>query len=72
MAPLLPNVNDVVVDYFGGSGTTLIASKELDRNCIIFEKSTTYVEVAQTRLINESNPDDLLVDQKNFTLKIIL
>jgi site-specific DNA-methyltransferase (adenine-specific) len=53
------NVNDVVVDYFGGSGTTLIASKELDRNCIIFEKNTTYVEVTQTRLINESNPDEM-------------
>lgn len=48
------NVGDLVVDYFGGSGTTLIASKELDRNCIIFEKDTTYVEVIKTRLLNET------------------
>ncbi len=44
------NKNDLVVDYFGGSGTTLIASKELDRNCVIFEKNDTYVEIINTRL----------------------
>jgi site-specific DNA-methyltransferase (adenine-specific) len=65
------NVADIVVDYFGGSGTTLIASKELDRNCIIFEKNNTYVEVTQTRLINETNPDDLLIDLKSSTLNPI-
>jgi DNA modification methylase len=52
------NVGDLVVDYFGGSGTTLIASKELDRNCIIFEKNPTYFEVMKTRLLYEINTSD--------------
>lgn len=47
------NQGDLVVDYFGGSGTTMIASKELDRNCIIFEKDKTCIEIIKTRLVNE-------------------
>jgi site-specific DNA-methyltransferase (adenine-specific) len=51
------NIGDLVVDYFGGSGTTLIASKELDRNCIIIEKNSTYIEIIKTRLLNENIND---------------
>lgn len=47
------NENDLVVDYFGGSGTTLIACKELNRNCIIFEKNSTYCDIIQTRYDKE-------------------
>ena len=47
------NQNDLVVDYFGGSGTTIVACKELNRKCIIFEKDETYVEMIKTRLVNE-------------------
>lgn len=47
------NIGDLIVDYFGGSGTTLIASKELNRNCVIFEKNQTYVEIMKTRLKKE-------------------
>lgn len=47
------NEGDLVVDYFGGSGTTLIASKELNRNCIVFEKNQTYVDIINTRIQNE-------------------
>jgi DNA modification methylase len=50
------NQGDIVVDYFGGSGTTLIASNETKRECIIFEKDKTYCEIIKTRVANEKNP----------------
>lgn len=47
------NKNDLVVDFFGGSGTTLIAAIELNRKCFIFEKNEIYCNIMQTRLKNE-------------------
>lgn len=61
------DVGDLVVDYFGGSGTTLIASKELSRNCIIFERNPTYCEIIKIRLDNEEPAEvstDELVDNE--------
>lgn len=49
------NENDLVVDYFLGSGTTLIAAKELNRNCIGFEIDKNYCEIIKERLKNENN-----------------
>lgn len=45
--------NDLVVDYFLGSGTTLIASKELKRRCIGFEIDKSYIQIINKRLQNE-------------------
>ena len=50
------NEGDFIVDYFGGSGTTLIASNETRRICTIFEKDKTYCEIIKTRVKNEKNP----------------
>ena len=47
------NEEDLVVDYFAGSGTTLISSKELNRNCVVFEINKTYIQIIETRLKNE-------------------
>lgn len=43
---------DTVLDPFAGSGTTLIASKDLGRNFIGFEISSEYCEIIETRLIS--------------------
>lgn len=40
---------DTVLDYFGGSGTTLIAAEQLDRNAYIMELDPHYVDVILTR-----------------------
>ena len=40
---------DVVLDLFGGSGTTLIASEQLDRNCRMMELDPAYVDVILDR-----------------------
>jgi len=44
---------DLVVDYFSGSGTTAVASAELERESIVFEINKTYIEMLETRLKNE-------------------
>jgi site-specific DNA-methyltransferase (adenine-specific) len=42
--------NDVVLDTFMGSGTTLCAAKELGRRYIGFDISSQYCEIARNRL----------------------
>jgi len=44
------NVNDVILDPFGGSGTTAVVSKRLNRNFIIIEKSEQYYNIIKQRL----------------------
>lgn len=43
----LPNTN--VVDLFGGSGTTLIASEQLGRKCFMMELDPKYCDVIKNR-----------------------
>ena len=42
--------NQLVLDPFAGSGTTLLAAKELNRNYIGFELNNNYFNIAQERL----------------------
>jgi site-specific DNA-methyltransferase (adenine-specific) len=44
--------NDVVLDLFGGSGSTLIAAEQLDRKCYMMELDPQYVDVIVTRWQN--------------------
>ena len=44
------NQNDVVLDPFMGSGSTLIACKELNRNYIGYEIDKQYFNIAQKRI----------------------
>lgn len=41
--------NDIVLDAFGGSGTTLIASEQLERTCYMMEIDPKYVDVIIAR-----------------------
>jgi site-specific DNA-methyltransferase (adenine-specific) len=45
------NKNDVVLDIFGGSGTTANIAKELNRKWIYIEKVEKYCEIAKKRLL---------------------
>jgi site-specific DNA-methyltransferase (adenine-specific) len=53
------NPGDVVLDPFGGSGTTLAVAKKLRREWIGFELSSHYAERIEKRLA-EADPGDLL------------
>ena len=39
------NENDIILDVFGGSGSTLIACEQLDRTCYIMELDPKYCDV---------------------------
>lgn len=41
--------NDLILDVFGGSGTTLIAAEQIDRICYIMELDETYCDVIVNR-----------------------
>jgi len=46
---VLTERNDLVIEPFGGSGSTLIAAEKLGRRCYLIEKSPVYAEVIKRR-----------------------
>ncbi|MFH1767375.1 MAG: DNA methyltransferase [Patescibacteria group bacterium] len=46
---VLTKRNDLIVEPFGGSGSTLIAATKLKRRCYVMEKSPVYAEVIRHR-----------------------
>lgn len=49
---VLTKRNDLIVEPFGGSGSTLIASEKMGRRCYLMEKSPIYAEVIRKRWEN--------------------
>lgn len=62
------NENDVVLDCFCGSGTTLVACKELGRNYIGFELNPDYYKIAVDRVNGISQKDKRLKDSGIMTI----
>ena len=52
------NKNGIVVDLFGGSGSTLIACEQLNRKCYMCELDPKYVSVIVNRLLNLTGRKD--------------
>jgi DNA modification methylase len=48
---------DIVLDLFGGSGSTLIAAEQLNRTCYMMELDPVYCEVIVQRYINLKGHD---------------
>lgn len=46
---VLTKRGDIIIEPFGGSGSTLIASTKMKRRCYIMEKSPVYAEVIKKR-----------------------
>lgn len=50
--------NDLVVDLFGGSGSTLIAADQINRTCYTMEYDPKYVDVIVNRYIKTKESDE--------------
>jgi len=46
---VLTKRNDLIIEPFGGSGSTLIAAEKMKRRCYVMEKSPVYAEVIMHR-----------------------
>ena len=51
-----PNPQAILLDPFAGSGTTIVAAKQLRRNAIGIEISAEYAEIARKRIENAKVP----------------
>lgn len=56
------NVNDNILDTFGGSGSTLIACEQLNRNCYMMELDPKYVDVIIKRWENFTGENAVLLN----------
>ena len=48
---------DIIIDFFGGSGSTLIATEQLNRTCYMMEIDPVYCDVIVQRYINLKGHD---------------
>ncbi len=55
--------HDIVVDLFGGSGSTLIACERMDRICMMMELSEQYSQVIVQRYIDYTGRNDVVVER---------
>jgi DNA modification methylase len=62
---VLTKRNDLVVEPFGGSGSTLIASTKLKRRCYIMEKCPIYAEVIKKRWENLTGKKAIKINEKS-------
>lgn len=64
---------DIVVDFFGGSGSTLIAASEIDRVCYLMEIDEKYCDVIVKRYIQNVGEEGIFLirDGKKISYKNI-
>lgn len=57
------NVNDIVLDVFGGSGSTLITCEQLDRQCFTMELDEKFCDVIIKRWEDLTGKKAVMVDE---------
>jgi DNA modification methylase len=61
LTPLIKNssaINEIVVDLFCGSGSTVIAAQQLDRKAFVMEFSPAFCDVIRKRYAKFINKED--------------
>jgi DNA modification methylase len=58
------NENSIVLDLFGGSGSTLIACEQLNRKCYMMELDPHYIDVIIQRWENFTGEKAVLIERK--------
>ena len=61
---VLTKRDDLIIEPFGGSGSTLIASTKMKRRCFVMEKSPVYAEVIRKRWENLTGKKAIKIDDK--------
>ena len=61
---VLTKRDDLIIEPFGGSGSTLIAAEKMKRRCYIMEKSPVYCEVIKKRWENLTGQKGVKIDGK--------
>ena len=61
---VLTERNDLILEPFGGSGSTLIAATKMKRRCNLMEKSPVYAEVIRKRWENLTGAKAVLISRK--------
>ncbi len=59
---VLTKRGDLIVEPFGGSGSTLVAATRMHRKCYLMEKSPTYVEVILKRWERETGKKPIKIN----------
>lgn len=62
---LMSDINDIVCDPFGGSGSTLIACEQLSRRCRLMELSPVYCDVIVSRYCKYTGNRQILQNGKS-------
>jgi DNA modification methylase len=62
---VLTKRDDLIVEPFGGSGSTLMASTRMNRRCFLMEKSPVYAEVIKKRWENLTGKKAIKIHEKS-------
>lgn len=61
---LLTKRGDLIIEPFGGSGSTLIAAEKMNRRCYLMEKSPVYCEVIKKRWEKLTGKNTVKINEK--------
>lgn len=61
---VLTKRNDLIIEPFGGSGSTLMAAVKMKRRCYVIEKSAVYAEVIKKRWENLTGMKGVIINGK--------
>lgn len=54
---------DIIVDFFGGSGSTLMTCEQMDRECRVLELDPIFCDVIKQRFFESTNIEPFLISQ---------